>query len=116
MHYFFYLLFLLFGQGSCKINHYQPEQIHLSFGDDLLEMFVTWTTFSQTSSSVVEYGINGLILKKTGESQKFIDGGEEKRTMYIHRVKLDHLTPNSTYCKCSCEVYISSYQIDIVID
>ncbi|KAL0280763.1 UNVERIFIED_CONTAM: hypothetical protein PYX00_001966 [Menopon gallinae] len=97
MMYLFGLFCLLFAGVSCKIDHFQPEQVHLSFGNNLTEMFVTWTTYSQTSSSIVEYGIDGLILKKTGESVKFVDGGVEKRTIYIHKVKLTHLTPNSTY-------------------
>lgn len=34
----------------------------------------------------VEYGINGLIQRATGTTQKFVDGGAAKRSQYIHRV------------------------------
>lgn len=36
--------------------------------------------------SIVEYGINGLILKASGNSKKFIDGGAGKHYQYIHKV------------------------------
>lgn len=38
--------------------------------------------------SIVEYGINGYILKATGSAEKFIDGGSLHHMQYIHRVSL----------------------------
>lgn len=36
--------------------------------------------------SIVEYGINGYILRATGTMEKFVDGGSQQHTQYIHRV------------------------------
>lgn len=46
-----------------QIFYYQPEQVHLSFGESTNEIVVTWSTFSPTNESVVEYGIGGLVLR-----------------------------------------------------
>jgi len=46
---------------------------------------------------VVKYGINVPILKATGTSTLFEDGGELHRTQYIHRVRLAGLQPSSKY-------------------
>lgn len=77
----------------------QPEQIHLAYGDNIFEIVVTWSTFNATNTSVVEYGIGGLILKQDGTSKLFIDGGKQSHSQYVHTVKLKHLTPDSKYCK-----------------
>lgn len=61
-------------------------------------MVVTWTTYSDCDS-VVEFGIGGLALKAFGKTQKFTDGGSEKRYMFIHRVKLSDLSPDAKYSK-----------------
>lgn len=37
--------------------------------------------------TLVEYGINGLDKTATGAAEKFIDGGDLKRSQYIHRVR-----------------------------
>lgn len=60
-------------------------------------MVVTWVTFNQTSSSTVEYGFDDLENNKNGISWRFIDGGNESRVLYIHRVVLDHLDPGHSY-------------------
>ncbi|CAH1738472.1 unnamed protein product [Aphis gossypii] len=86
--------------GFCAADplvRYQPEQIHLSLGESETELVVTWTTWNNTDESVVKYGINGPILKATGSSTLFVDGGELHRTQYIHRVKLTGLQPSSKY-------------------
>ena len=62
-------------------------------------MIVTWTTFDQTNTSTVEYGVGSLNLKAIGSSTIFTDGGKEKRKMYIHRVTITGLTPGKSYCK-----------------
>lgn len=61
------------------------------------EIVVTWTTWNDTDESIVEYGINGLILKAFGTSTLFVDGGELHRTEYIHKVKITRLQPSSKY-------------------
>lgn len=80
-----------------SLIHFQPEQIHIAYGDEPSSMVVTWSTFNDTNSSVVEYGINGLNFKTTGYRTLFVDDGTEKRKQYIHRVKLNDLKPHQKY-------------------
>ncbi|XP_071832798.1 acid phosphatase type 7-like [Apostichopus japonicus] len=76
----------------------QPEQIHISSTNDITEMVVTWSTFNNTNTSVVQFGFHGnLSYSAVGSSTKFVDGGPEKHTQYIHRVKMTSLKPNLTY-------------------
>ena len=60
-------------------------------------MVVTWVTFNQTATPTVEYGTNILEESETGFSSQFIDGGNETRLLYIHRVVLDDLVPGLSY-------------------
>jgi acid phosphatase type 7 len=63
-------------------------------------MVVTWVTMNTTRTSQVEFGRNSKLRKiQSGNSQKFTDGGTEKRFMFIHRVTLKELTPGTKYCK-----------------
>uniref|UniRef100_V5G6R9 Purple acid phosphatase n=1 Tax=Anoplophora glabripennis TaxID=217634 RepID=V5G6R9_ANOGL len=75
----------------------QPEQVHIAYGNNIFEIVVTWSTFNETPSSIVEYGIGGLILQEVGTSKIFTDGGELHRSQYIHKVTLKDLTPDSKY-------------------
>ncbi|XP_073980741.1 acid phosphatase type 7-like [Rhodnius prolixus] len=79
------------------ISKYQPEQIHIAFGENVDEMLITWSTFNATPNSIVEYGIDELTDKAEGYSKKFVDGGKEKRIQYIHRVRLTNLKPLTKY-------------------
>lgn len=83
--------------ANCQVFSYQPEQIHLAFGDNTSQIVVTWSTFNQTTESVVEYGINGFALRAFGAATLFVDGGPKKHAQYIHRVFLNNLTPDSKY-------------------
>lgn len=67
------------------------------FLESVSELVVTWTTWNNTDESIVKYGINGPILKASGTSTLFVDGGDLHRTEYIHRVKLSGLQPSSQY-------------------
>nr|CAI5830104.1 unnamed protein product [Callosobruchus analis] len=92
------LLFALIASGiKADILYYQPEQVHIAYGSNLFEIVVTWSTFSATNSSLVEYGIGGTILRAEGSSSLFVDGGLKKHSQYIHRVYLKDLQPNSRY-------------------
>ena len=62
-------------------------------------MIVTWVTFDKTAISTVEYGINNLDNSASGTSTLFVDGGLQKRKLYIHRVTLKNLKPNQRYSK-----------------
>lgn len=63
-------------------------------------MIISWSTVND-SDSIVQYGLSvkALTLSQQGSSTKFVDGGSEKRTQYIHRVDLKDLLPNTIYCK-----------------
>ncbi|XP_020804890.1 acid phosphatase type 7 isoform X5 [Drosophila serrata] len=93
-----------------NIVHYQPEQVHLAFGERTAsEIVVTWSTRSLPpdpevgASSVVEYGrmVAGQAPRFTqharGTATKFVDGGRKQATQYIHRVTLSGLEANATY-------------------
>ncbi|CAG2108113.1 unnamed protein product [Medioppia subpectinata] len=60
-------------------------------------MIVTWTTFDLTAKSTVWYGIESINMSAHGSARKFVDGGPEKRQMFIHRVTLTALVPGQTY-------------------
>lgn len=80
----------------------QPQHVHLSLGKDATEMMVTWLTFDAVSSApIVEYGVAEgpptFPFAATGWTTKFTDGGSEKRVMYIHRVLLQGMTPDTDY-------------------
>ncbi|BFZ07356.1 hypothetical protein BsWGS_10395 [Bradybaena similaris] len=76
----------------------QPQQVHISYGDDAAKMVVTWSTFNDTASAVL-YGssFSNLSMSQQGSSYKFVDGGSEQRVQFIHTVQLTNLTPNTTY-------------------
>ena len=75
----------------------QPEQIHLSYGSKPSQMIVTWATINETSTSLVEYGIQGLDQQASGIQYPFVDGGPEKRRIFIHKVTLKDLKPGVKY-------------------
>ncbi|KAK9869436.1 hypothetical protein WA026_003191 [Henosepilachna vigintioctopunctata] len=94
---FIFYLFLNLCAVKSEIVWYRPEQIHLAFGQNTSEITITWSTFSDTQESTVEYGIGGLILKAKGSSSLFVDGGNGHHSQYIHKVTLNNLTPHSRY-------------------
>uniref|UniRef100_A0A146LZU8 Purple acid phosphatase n=2 Tax=Lygus hesperus TaxID=30085 RepID=A0A146LZU8_LYGHE len=75
----------------------RPEQVHISYGESELEIVVTWSTMSPTPTPTVEYSLQGYQQTATGSTKVFIDGGDEKRKQYIHRVTLTDLKPDSKY-------------------
>ncbi|CAH1793192.1 unnamed protein product [Owenia fusiformis] len=75
----------------------QPEQVHLSYGEDATTMVVTWVTKDPTNTSIVEYGTNDMNMIAKGVADLFTDGGPEKRIFYTHRVKVMNLTPGQKY-------------------
>lgn len=77
--------------------HTQPEQVHISYGVGPTQMMITWLTINSTNQSIVEYGLNRFDQVEFGKETKFIDGGSEKRIMYVHRVLLKSLQPDTTY-------------------
>jgi hypothetical protein len=77
---------------------YQPEQIHLSIGNNEGDYVLTWVTFSSTGESSVMYGTEFPLYElATGTEDLFVDGGQQKRHIYIHRVTLPGLKPEQRY-------------------
>jgi len=62
-------------------------------------MVVTWVTMQSTPSTIVEYGVKELTKTAKGYEDVFVDGGHEKRLIYIHRVTLTGLQPGQKYCE-----------------
>ncbi|RWS03782.1 iron/zinc purple acid phosphatase-like protein, partial [Dinothrombium tinctorium] len=60
-------------------------------------MVLTWVTMCPTKTTIVEYGIGNLESAAKGYETKFVDGGKEKRALYIHRVFLGGLKVGQTY-------------------
>ena len=60
-------------------------------------MVVTWVTMNRTTASVVEYGRDNLNTVARGSQDVFIDGGSERRHIYMHRVTLSGLMPGQSY-------------------
>jgi len=62
-------------------------------------MVVTWVTMDYTSDSIVEYNKRGgpLDYKAHGTVDLFVDGGSDKRKIYMHRVTLTGLVPRVSY-------------------
>ncbi|CAD5118751.1 DgyrCDS7428 [Dimorphilus gyrociliatus] len=90
----------LFIYIECQVLYQQPEQVHISIGNNASEMYVSWVTMNDTKNSFVQYGLyslRDLNLKAVGSSSKFVDGGSQKRTMFIHRVKLTNLKADTVY-------------------
>lgn len=85
------------GTNETPVHDYQASQVHISFGNTVSDIIVTWVTANQTENSVVEYGIDELVNTAYGNQTLFIDGGTEKRRFYIHTVLLHNLKQNQTY-------------------
>lgn len=96
------LPFFLLNYVNSTIHYYQPEQVHIAYGENIYEIVITWSTMNDTKESLVEYGIGGLILQEKGSSEIFIDGGKAKHFQFVHKVRLSNLQPNSKYGEYIC--------------
>jgi len=67
------------------------------FVENPTDMVVTWVTMQSTSASIVEYGVKTLSQTAKGYADVFIDGGSEKRMIFIHRVTITGLIPGQKY-------------------
>jgi len=68
-------------------------------------MVITWTTFNATNKSTAWYGVETLSDVVYGRQTLFMDGGPLSRQLYIHRVYLSDLKPNTTYSECECQSF-----------
>lgn len=92
------LIVLLGTHLVSSYESYQPEHVHLAYGENPYEIVVTWSTKNATDESVVKYGIGGFALDASGNSTLLVNGvGNETIKQYIHRVTLPSLTPGSKY-------------------
>ena len=73
--------------------------MYVSVSDGPAEMVATWVTLNSTDFSIVEFGIYDLNLVAKGTEDRFVDGGSQKRVMYMHRVKITGLKPGNRYSK-----------------
>jgi Purple acid Phosphatase, N-terminal domain len=103
------------------LEDFQPQQIHIAYSGSSIYAFllffvsisgnivltdkpsqltITWNTVDNPKSSIVEYGFHeeSLNLSATGSIQEFVDGGQAKRKLYIHKIKLAKLSPGRKYC------------------
>lgn len=96
---------LLVFKINARYVAFQPEQVHLAYGETDDSIAVTWSTKDFVNESIVEYGLfrdDHLNLTQMGETdspKKFVDGGSEKRSQFIHRVILTGLEPSTKYGK-----------------
>uniref|UniRef100_D3TQW3 Purple acid phosphatase n=1 Tax=Glossina morsitans morsitans TaxID=37546 RepID=D3TQW3_GLOMM len=80
---------------------YQPEQVHLSFGEESNEIVITWSTRDDTNQTVVLYreNVNSSYnwLTAEGVAKQFVDGGLKKSKQFIHKVVLRNLKWETRY-------------------
>ncbi|XP_033754057.1 acid phosphatase type 7-like isoform X2 [Pecten maximus] len=74
-----------------------PEQVHIAYGDTTSEVVVMWATQEECTTSV-SYGTDpwGLTTTLTGQMSHFTDLNQQG-LQCLHRVKLQGLTPETTY-------------------
>lgn len=93
-------------ENLCRVpNKWKPV-----FTGEPGSMVVTWTTFSKAESKV-EYGLlGGRLFDMTvgGKYTLFVDSGDEKRKMFIHRVTLTDLKPAAVYGESTFDATDSS--------
>ena len=68
-------------------------------------MIVTWSTFSYVEESIVEYGIDQLILQANGSSRLLVNPQIKVpffSAQYIHKVIVSGLKPGTKYGKYAC--------------
>ena len=96
------LLWLFCDSTVCLKKHNKPWAQYDLFVVSPSEMVVTWVTMQSTNTSVVEYGISKLNRTARGREDVFIDGGRQKRVLYIHRVTITGLGAGQKYCEYCC--------------
>jgi hypothetical protein len=76
-----------------------PYGVHLAFGRHDEHMVVTFHTFENRPTTVVEYRALGTetVERTFGVSRAFVDGGDEYLTRYMHHTTLVGLTQGAAY-------------------
>lgn len=111
---FLFCLFCFFQNVSAVYDESSsnPQQIHLSFGRNPLEVVVTWTTYVESDKAVVQFSEPRWLNYTSvhGETTRFVDGGKEKRVHFIHKVLITNLKPRTTYeYRCGCHARWSGF-------
>jgi len=60
-------------------------------GRSIGSLVLTWSTQNRTDESIVLVQTNKGDKEYRGRSQKFVDGGKEKRVQWIHNVEMEDL-------------------------
>ena len=76
-------------------------------------MMVTWVTQSKSENSIVDYGENTTVLNNRvfGWNKKWEVCGWKKRYLFIHRVKLEGLTPGKRYGESYSHITVSNFYV-----
>lgn len=62
-------------------------QVYLLLAEKPHDIVITWSTRSDTGETLVEYGdSNNLTHQAVGSRQQFVDGGDKRKSQFIHRV------------------------------
>ncbi|KAG0176989.1 hypothetical protein DFQ29_005370 [Apophysomyces sp. BC1021] len=81
----------------------EPQQIHLSIASEAEYAKVQFATTSEILKALFKYwpkaqNDSKLIVTIAGhEDWTFVDGGEEKRRLYLHNIKTNNLEPATVY-------------------
>ncbi|KAL5009257.1 hypothetical protein ScPMuIL_014838 [Solemya velum] len=85
-------------QSTVYGDPHQPQQVHLSFGDDPTKMIVVWNTPEPTPNASVEYGqLSSASRYANATMTKFVDGGSLHHVQYIYRAIMTGLVPGTKY-------------------
>ncbi|XP_026332478.1 acid phosphatase type 7-like isoform X2 [Hyposmocoma kahamanoa] len=76
-------------------SYCQPEQIHISFGEKINDIVVTWTTVEDSLESRVQFGTFHGAFSEEAKGNR--TSYQVLRGQWIHRVTLRDLSFNTTY-------------------
>ncbi|KAI8068420.1 Metallo-dependent phosphatase-like protein [Gongronella butleri] len=82
----------------------QPQQVHLSIGDEGKYVQVEFTTLDKVDSAFFKYwpksakhGSKKAVTVTRGNNWEFVDGGNLKRATYMHKFQSKRLKPATVY-------------------
>ncbi len=67
--------------------------------DSADSMTVSWVTMNNTECSTVQYGVKSFTKAAQGSSTVYVDGGKERRKLYMHKATLIKLVAGKVYGK-----------------